>query len=238
MHARRAPLLFVCSLVGAAVICCSSLFVAISQRRQAAAAKAAAAAAAAAANEASTRRASAARLRHAGAAAGDGSLEQPLLLGSDQLEGGSEDEGSKGPLGRRSRDPSSRVSSLPAGGSDEDWASAAEGGLSTAVSLHTAASWHTAGSGGGSGGEEPAAREGEKGDVLGLEADLKEALAEAIARDLSAEVQQPDTPAAPPQLQPNASVDSLPPLGASPDGRPWMLPRGGHGDSGGKAAGV
>ncbi len=197
-----------CSLVGAAIICCSSLFVAVSQRRQAAAAKAAAAAAAEAAVESSVRRASEARLRWASSAEEQGTLQQPLLLGNEELEGGSEP-----PLsGSRSR--ASRARSLGAGGSEEDWASAAEGGLSTVASLRTAASWHSAGSGGSS--------DGEGADATGLKADLKEALAAVVIRGSSGEVQQPDTPAAPPQMQPHASAESLPLLGASPDGHSQM----------------
>lgn len=208
-----------CSLVGAAIICCSSLFVAVSQRRQAAAAKAAAAAAAAAAVESSVRRASSARLRQASASRGGGTLQQPLLLGSEELEGGSEGEGGTLPSGRRSRERS-----LAGGSSEEDWASAVEGGLSAAASLRTAPSWRSGGSGSGS--------EGEAGAVPGLKADLKEVLALEASR-VSAEVQQPGTPAAPPHMQQHPSAESLPPLGASPDGHPQMPPLTQHGSKAG-----
>ncbi|KAL4421372.1 hypothetical protein ABPG75_010663 [Micractinium tetrahymenae] len=214
------------SLVGAAIICCSSLFVAISQRRQAVAAKAAAEAAAAAA-EASVHRARAARLRQASAAAGGGTLQRPLLLGSDEMESDSEDEGSGELPAGRSRAASSRARSLAAAGSREDWASAAEGGLSMAASLRTAPSWHTAGEG------EEAEDEGEGGALPALKADLKEALAAAAARDAAAEVAQPDTPAAPLHLQPTASAESLPPLGSSPGAVSQLPPLSERGSGGG-----
>lgn len=227
------------SLLGAAIICLSSFFVAFSQKRSASQKAAAAAAAADAARQAaassraslagmastqsvrSMTSASTARLGGVASVrssrrvlddSASNELHKPLLLGAQDGEEVEEAQAGNGVEADRS-------SSVGA-----DWASAREGGLSTATSLRTVHSWRTA----GSSSSDEGASDG-PGAFSGLKAETKQAVAAAMT-EAAMEVQPPDTPAAPPHLHPG-STDSLALLGASPNSQSAGLLGAAPGDS-------